>query len=324
MENLTENKVSFDSKYFDLLLKLPLGIVGLFYILGIFVHGFYYGRYHINSLNLFKLTYILAGFWATVYLLIPGVFFFFLLFILYKIARKSYAEFKQTKKIRTLLSNICLKCQNIDKSILIGYLIIGIVIFFGSPYMFATYNLNFNQLVIIGRIGQELNSNSEYFFSYNNLLLSIFLVSCLSLFLWISHFTFYKIKNVLLKLFVLIIVSWMFISILFSNIDEFSRLGFEKIPTFIGGGGLLPVTVIAKTDKNGVGSIANLTDQEVQKQLNANNDKEDVTIYLNCKLILDTDEGFYVQTDRRNVILLPKEKVLHIIFLSPPLIEPVH
>ena len=69
----------------ETLLKLPVGIAGLFYIVGIFVQGFYYGRLQINSLSLFKLSYIMAGFWACFYLFFPSIIIIFALsFLFYK------------------------------------------------------------------------------------------------------------------------------------------------------------------------------------------------------------------------------------------------
>jgi hypothetical protein len=318
-------KISLDSKYVDIFLKLPLGIVGLFYIFGIFVHGFFYGRYNINSLNLFKLTYVLAGFWATVYLILPGVLVCFFVLAFMSISNHIYRSFQAKESEIPFNKWVVHKLTALANRKMIGYMILTVTIMVGTPILLIfTYDSIFHPISFVGFTIRDMNNENNYFFGMQNVLSSLLFVLSIVGFLSLAYFAFYNVKNPYLKVCITVILCWMLISVVISSIDEFSQSGYGAIPVFIGGGKLQGVVVIVKTDKRGAASLANTTDVSVKKQLEENADSDEITFYLGCDLILDTEQGLYVQTGRGTIVLLPKEKILHVIYRTPAIVEPVH
>lgn len=314
-----------EKKNLDLLLKLPVGLVGLFYVIGIFVHGFYYGAYGINSLNLFKVSYILAGFWAVIYLLFPGLFLFF--FISLVCSKEFYFDNQKLNQIPKV---------KLIKFIAILIFILLAILFLYDPFSFEESK----KVVIIGRIKQT-DENLVVLQDY--LFLSIFFFLSSVIILLAGWFTLNNIKHFIGRHLILLILAGMFVSLILTSIQTFSTELYGKIPVYIGGGKLRTVEIMLKADESEVNQYklyelnsnnqspilkqpsetkVETIEEEKKENLEKKEPKEVKEMVFNMpfQLILETNEGYYVLSRRRETVFIPNAKVIYFTYNPQPII----
>jgi len=308
------NSSFLDKINLETLLKLPFGIVALFYIVGIFVQGFYYGRYGINSLSLFKLSYIMAGFWACFHTLFPILIFALIIgFFFYK---KFYFPNQINTRLRLTISI---------------FLLIGLIIGSCCLYYLITYRMVFSPtsedlFYIYGDEGLTL-VDAYSFVMYKEYLFTSLKFSFIGLVLfgfsiWINN----NIKNPIGKGLILTIILFIFTCCLLFITNEFSRLIYGRIPAFIGGGAFRPITATIKINKGAAPELIDYYDHRLSSLFSDNsnyndsvdNDKksEDIVFIMHGTLILESEGDFYFENSLQKVVRVSKDKVLSINYNS--------
>jgi hypothetical protein len=314
----------------DLLVKIPIGLVSLFYVVGIFVQGFYYGQFGINSLNLLKLSYILAGFWSVVYLVTPGL---ILGFIISLVCPKRLYLGQQ-------------KLKQIPKLKLASYFGLLLLIVFGTIFFYNPFRQESEtQAMVVGSIPPTITSGVTPSLFQDYLYLSIFFTILIIILSLAVLFTIKNVENIIGKSLILFILTGMLLSGLLTSIQTFSTQLYGEIPVFVGGGKLRDVIIWVKAEESEVerfgldekppkelsndSTKSDSSDKQEEIKSDPNNKDEEkakeTVLEVPAKLILEASEGYYLLSYRNETVFLPKEKVLYFIYKPQPilLVRPV-
>ena len=286
-ENVFSKSEAFWSKdTLDILFKIPVALVGLFYVSGIFVQGLYYGRLGINTLNLFKLSYILSGFWAVFVIILPAFLMCFSAFLLLKPdhLRRHYKT-KYPRITDTIIR-------------------FGIVLLVFGIYLLVTQSI-FPFLVK----------------NYSDLFQIIWLAGLFSM---IAVLSFLSVRIVLqkiqkLKVPLLILYTLVLICIYVGCIESFSRTIYLNIPAHLGGGNPISVNIIFKSGEKEISLLESEMNLRFERNTDPRQDKkndESDAYAANVFLLTETDAGFYIKTESNKIIFLQRDSILHITYFE--------
>jgi hypothetical protein len=285
-KNKSLNSFSLFSKdSLDIIFKIPLAIAGFFYVSGVIVQGLHFGRFGISSLNLFKLSYILAGFWA-VLAIVPQAFVITFLFV---VLFKPNIFLSHLKSKNLFISKILIRIGAI-LTIVGAYGVIQSIF----PFLIKSYS-NFFQMFLMGGM------------------------LCFAAFITFSLITevIIKVSDNKAKILLFLFCQLFFVVFYCSCLYIFSKSIYLNIPIHLGGGQPSAVNLIFKASEKQLSLLEQETQIQFERNIQSNQNKttEDDTSYsAKVLLIIETDEGLYFKVENNRVIFLPRDSILNVVY----------